>query len=93
MSRVLNDERGSGAPRVLYLGTERSTGAREEKHPKGKLPGTMFRSREDPLASYLKGSAYAHSFAASLSPATSSSFSLFTLRQQYIFQMFVYSLL
>jgi len=49
MSRGLNEGYGSGAPRILNLGTERSPVACEEKHPKDKLPGTVVSKPRRPL--------------------------------------------
>jgi hypothetical protein len=55
MSRGLNEGRGSGAPRILNLGTERSTVACEEDHPKGKLPATVVSKPRRPLGVLLQG--------------------------------------
>jgi hypothetical protein len=94
MSREHNEGRGSGAPRMLILGTERSTVAREEKHPKGKLPGTMVSKPRRPLGALPQELCICTQFRSKPSSCKELFVSSFLiLSQRYVFQMFVYSLL
>jgi hypothetical protein len=91
MSRGLNEGRGSGAPRILNLGTELST--RGETSQRKTAWDSGFEAAKTPWRLTSRAVCMHTVSRQAFLLQRGLRFVFFTLRQRYVFPMFVYSLL